>query len=809
MRSGRLGAIVFLISLALGIGILLMVVRIVTPGPPRAEIPARSPLSLPLTKKLALVLLDGVRFDVATDGRRMPRLAERFRANPSAELWAEPISMTSSAALVFGTGAHADIDLAIRNESSQPTLFEDLFTIARGAGLRTGTVGDPVWTELFPRSWDVTRAESHQLAIGISDDDAAFVKAEALRSIDPPVAVGVFHFGNPDHMAHGHGVGSATYETYIANFDRKLATFLDRFSNDTTVIVLGDHGATMAGIHGSDTPEQRRTFLVAHGPGLVAGPHPMPRVDDVDLAPTMTTLLGIAAPRHARGLPLVEWLAVGDVERASLACKALQGLTLSLDTSEGTTSAPACDPGRSARERIAVAPSLARAIDARVDDLDSATQHGTFRLSLFAAGATALLAFLLFFRVLPGPVLARAGLVFALALVASVLVTAHLERLPGAWLTPARVALYLVFNAPLLLWIARGAETSRLLDRVPVLLALLLPGALAFTETHSALIESYLVSAVIAAFVFTRGVPDAEGFPRPWSKDLWTNAPHGVLLLGLAIVCIDAGNFVPTWLLAADRLQLGAAIGSVIAFAIVRQKRLRAPVGAVAALVVLAAASLVLRRVAPAVVCLSGWALLASASAIALLRRRRAIAELLVIASYAWVSRDLEIPLLLASYLVALRFGETIADDRPSRVLTLATIAFVFAWGYVQQVAIQMGIHFMHLDFGAGAFRDAGVSMPRIVFALVYKYSVARGFVLVGVLLPLAAARRLVVLRALVVLYGLRATVLVASLEAARHSFWTPVWVTSELPHVLLGLILVSGVTAYALARAPRSPIEA
>ena len=52
-----------------------------------------------------------------------------------------------------------------------------------------------------------------------------------------------------------------------------------------------------------------------------------------------------------------------------------------------------------------------------------------------------------------------------------------------------------------------------------------------------------------------------------------------------------------------------------------------------------------------------------------------------------------------------------------------------------------------------------------------------------------------------------RATVLVASLEAARQSFWTPVWVTSELPHVLLALLVVA--TAYAFTQAPPSLREA
>jgi hypothetical protein len=218
--------------------------------------------------------------------------------------------------------------------------------------------------------------------------------------------------------------------------------------------------------------------------------------------------------------------------------------------------------------------------------------------------------------------------------------------------------------------------------------------------------------------------------------------------------------------------------------------------------------------------CLAGWALFTIVAAVAIHRRQRAFAELLAFASYAWVSRDLEVPLFLASYVVAVGFGEGLGKRLEaqegtrdaegalvsSRVLVLSVVAFAFAWGYVQFAGIQLGLHFMHFDFAAGTFRDPGVTMPRIVLALIYKYAVARGFLLFWLLLPLRRPMRLLALRSLVAVYALRATVLVASLEAARRSFWTPVWVTSELPHVLLALVIVAGATAWLLTCPPGPP---
>lgn len=815
MRSGRLGAVVLVVALVLVMGILAMVLRIVAPPAPAANLQARAALGPPLTKRLALVVLDGVRFDVATDARRMPRLAERFRSRASAELWAEPISMTASAATVFGTGAHADLSLAIRNETAQATLFEDLFTIARGAGLRTGTVGDPVWTELYPKGWDVTRAETHRLTVGIDDSEVALLSADVLQKLDPPLNVAVYHFATPDHMAHGHGVASEAYEKYMLGFDERLASLLEHFTPDTTVIVVGDHGATMAGIHGSNTDEQRRTVIIASGPGIIAGPHALPRVDDVDLAPTMAALLGLPVPRSARGEPLVAWLDITPEARAQMACANVTDLARGLGPSAASMKAslaPVCDPQRSPADRVASALPVARGLDARLDEVDAASEGRGFSLSLFAAGLAALIAFVVFHRDVPFGSLARAGAAFVVALVFSVYVTANLEKLPGAWLTPARVALFVVFNLPLLLWVLRPAAISRQIERAPVLAAVLFPGVLVLTETHSALTEAYVVSVVLVAFVLTRGIPSGAGFPRSWAGALSrSRLVTWPALAALAVVCIDAGNFVPTWLQSAPGVQHALAFVCLAAFAVVRHLRLRPSLPGTVICTALAALSLELRRSAPAWVCLAGWALFAIAAVAAIHRKERAFAELLAFGSYAWVSRDLEVPLLLASYMVAVGFGEAVAQqlaEAPSRVVTLSLVTFAFAWGYVQFAGIQLGLHFMHFDFAAGTFRDPGVTMARIVLALIYKYAVARGFLLFGLLLPLRRPMRLLALRSLVAVYALRATVLVASLEAARRSFWTPVWVTSELPHVLLALVIVAGVTAWFSVATPHPSLR-
>src|SRR5262249_55513199 len=153
------------------------------------------------------------------------------------------------------------------------------------------------------------------------------------------------------------------------------------------------------------------------------------------------------------------------------------------------------------------------------------------------------------------------------------------------------------------------------------------------------------------------------------------------------------------------------------------------------------ACSLVLRRSAPAPFCVVAWIGLGLIPPLAAGRLPRALVELAALASYLWVSRDAEVPIVLATYVVATVVAEAAAagfardGERavlPSRVLLLVT--FVFAWTYLQRIGVQLGIDFVHLDWGAGAFREPGVSLLRIGCALVYKHGLAFAAIVFAVL---------------------------------------------------------------------------
>ncbi|MFB7341495.1 alkaline phosphatase family protein [Streptomyces hydrogenans] len=118
-----------------------------------------------------------------------------------------------------------------------------------------------------------------------------------LRDQNPDVLF--VYFGETDEIGHNYGAAHAKYLDAIAVQDAYLGRLLaaiqarpTRASERWTVIVTTDHGHTDGGGHGGSTIEERRTFVLAQGPGIAAGARPLD-TRLVDVAATVFRQLGI------------------------------------------------------------------------------------------------------------------------------------------------------------------------------------------------------------------------------------------------------------------------------------------------------------------------------------------------------------------------------------------------------------------------------------------------------------------------------------------------------------------------------------
>ncbi|MCA9643673.1 MAG: hypothetical protein KC492_23435, partial [Myxococcales bacterium] len=142
-------------------GVLGVVLRPDTP--PATEL--AGPKNERLTEHLLFVVVDGLRYDVATDRELMPRFAEAMQRNSSAEIWAGRVSMTTSAILSYGTGQRGQLEQVVNNLTPDPPPFNSWLENAKQDGLTLMLVGDPAWNRMYGPSFAETRLDPKGVSI--------------------------------------------------------------------------------------------------------------------------------------------------------------------------------------------------------------------------------------------------------------------------------------------------------------------------------------------------------------------------------------------------------------------------------------------------------------------------------------------------------------------------------------------------------------------------------------------------------------------------------------------------------------------
>ncbi|MSP23703.1 MAG: hypothetical protein EXR75_00775 [Myxococcales bacterium] len=705
-----------LVTALLAASLVFVVLRLLLPAPlPPTFAPApRAAVTVRHARHLVFVVVDGLRYDVATDERLMPRFARNMRDRSSGEIWSGPVSMTSAAVLAYGTGRRGDIEQIVLNETAAATHFDHLPGIVKDAGLGTAATGDVAWFSLFPDAWDTAHPDPPGLAIDVDFNAEIFEASRRILALVPRPALTILHFVTPDHQAHAYGATSDRYRAHIHAFDALLDQLLAELSADTTVFVTSDHGANDRGTHGADTPIQRRSPIFAYGPGVRAGQHPTQPLDQLDIPDTLAFLLGIRAPVHGVGHILAEWLDVSPTARADAARGSLERL-VRLAEETGFSGARDTLVGSALdlpEAQIAAARRSASALATRVMAATPAESPGKWlALGLVALAAVAVA--LAALERIPRVALAfsaQATVVLVAAAAVGVLITARIETLPGklslyvqGGLTALGVALMLAAFAragTLDRWLepkfpayARAGTLDRWLE--PKLAAIAVIPVAALVVTYPAYTQplAYWFVAFSAVYLLARGsssehASTAPGGGTPGGRSGWA---RGRLRLVLALSCRCTR---PSPRCSRGRLRLVLALAllggfwrlgfatehllddalfatvpraalvlAVTMLALLADRLLARPedralsrLVPLLTLALLVAAASLTRGKLPSLVGVLGWA---GAPVLALFvwRRHRSLAELLFLVAFALVARPSELVLFVATTFI----GEAIA----------------------------------------------------------------------------------------------------------------------------------------------------
>ncbi|MGM7666081.1 alkaline phosphatase family protein [Microbacterium sp. A93] len=253
----------------------------------------------PREVKTLVVGIDGASFDFLAPAD-MPTLAALRTAGLTAtsNLYAQPMAPTVSGPgwSTIATGVWPDKHEVIDNAFSAPNFeeFPDYLTRIEQVSPERSTMVIGTWG---PVAQNVFGPAVDERVIGGGD---AGTTTKAVAALSEPATDDLFvHLDEVDGAGHSGGTDGAVYGPALQRADAQIGEMIaaidsraTRAQEDWLIMVTSDHGHMPTGGHGGNTPAERKTFVIASGPGIEPG---SVRHDAklVDIAPTVLDAVGI------------------------------------------------------------------------------------------------------------------------------------------------------------------------------------------------------------------------------------------------------------------------------------------------------------------------------------------------------------------------------------------------------------------------------------------------------------------------------------------------------------------------------------
>jgi hypothetical protein len=288
----------------------------ITPLPPNDEVAAP-----PLTPRVVLIVIDGLRYDTALEQGIMPHLMELGSAGAHGVSLASQVTMTGLGVRTLGTGtmpALADILL----ETQLPRVaFDNVFASLRRRGDHIAWFGNSAWKELFGDSIDLDQKIDRELELMARADnvwaaDRVIVRRAVRMMARDDWQLFVVHLGGLDNASHRYTPFGASFEAKARAVDADIEELVRAAGPRSTVIITSDHGTSDRGHHGSGEPITRRTPLVFTGAAVAHGR--VLAAQQTDIAPTIAALLGLPIPAPVEGVVVLDALEVDPTVAANL-----------------------------------------------------------------------------------------------------------------------------------------------------------------------------------------------------------------------------------------------------------------------------------------------------------------------------------------------------------------------------------------------------------------------------------------------------------------------------------------------------------
>ena len=295
---------------------------------PDISIPAASTTPTPTSahKRVFVFIVDALRLDFVTDNpSSFPFLHSLLSSSPRHSLLlnfrADAPTVTSQRLAALTTGTFPTfIDFTSNFDSA--AVVEDNWVsqlAARSSPSSLAFFGDDTWMSLFPGNQTFGTAHPFD---SFNTRDLSTVDDGIEENLFPFLFSGanwslvVAHFLGVDHIGHTHSAHHPLLFERLERMDGLLQRVVELLPDDALLLFFGDHGMTNDGNHGGATKAETDAALFAYSPIPIFPPRNVawgdeaekegfttaqakntPRVvSQIDLAPTLSMLLGLPIP---------------------------------------------------------------------------------------------------------------------------------------------------------------------------------------------------------------------------------------------------------------------------------------------------------------------------------------------------------------------------------------------------------------------------------------------------------------------------------------------------------------------------------
>ncbi|KAG0221967.1 mannose-ethanolamine phosphotransferase gpi13 [Actinomortierella wolfii] len=318
--------------------------------------------------KAVIIVIDALRFDfvvpyetpVGTKERyyhnKLPVIHSLMNEKPDNTLVfqfvADPPTTTLQRLKALTSGTLPTIVDAGSNFASS-ALKEDnwlaQFEAARGSN-RIRFMGDDTWMSLFPNALHANYSFAFE-SFNVHDlhtvDNGVIDKLGGALDSQDEWDLLIAHFLGVDHCGHTYGPDDYRMADKLEQMNQQIKRVIDSVSDDTLVLIMGDHGMNGQGDHGGDTDDEIEAALVVYSKqklldhkvldqlqlgdllrySMPVGGSVYRTITQIDLVPTLSLLFGLPIPFNNLGSVIPELFLTGSTPEKALT-NLLQALRL-------------------------------------------------------------------------------------------------------------------------------------------------------------------------------------------------------------------------------------------------------------------------------------------------------------------------------------------------------------------------------------------------------------------------------------------------------------------------------------------------